>query len=185
MFNCRLLRPAVIGLICHRARLAGRQEEAGARGVTPPIDDDHTGAPAKRAAGPVLLLWSFGILLLRSLFQGNNDTALILQQTAVWSRGIFPTWTHCSTVSLSLYLLATVLCWLCRIFVEINLAARGIILAGWWDISRYKCHTHSCSAAEMSQYKALQEHNWSDLLSLLSLSLSLSLRACLTQLALQ
>lgn len=83
MFNCRLLRPAVIGLICHGARLAGRQEEAGARGVTPPIDDDHTGAPAKQAAGPVLLLWSFGILLLRSLFQGNNNTALILQQTAV------------------------------------------------------------------------------------------------------
>lgn len=25
MFNCRLLRPAVIGLICHSARLAGRQ----------------------------------------------------------------------------------------------------------------------------------------------------------------
>lgn len=25
MFNCRLLRPTVIGLICHRARLAGRQ----------------------------------------------------------------------------------------------------------------------------------------------------------------
>ena len=63
MFNCRLLRPAVIGLICHRARLAGRQEEAEVRGVTPPIDDDHTGAPAKQAAGPVLLLWSLGILL--------------------------------------------------------------------------------------------------------------------------
>lgn len=58
MFNCRLLRPAVIGLICHRARLAGRQEEAEVRGVTPPIDDDHSGAPAKQAAGPVLLLWS-------------------------------------------------------------------------------------------------------------------------------
>lgn len=55
MFNCRLLRPAVIRIICHRTRLAGRQEE---RGVTPPIDDDHTGAPAKQAAGPVLLLWS-------------------------------------------------------------------------------------------------------------------------------
>lgn len=25
MLNCRLLRPAVIGLICHSARLAGRQ----------------------------------------------------------------------------------------------------------------------------------------------------------------
>lgn len=83
MFNCRLLRPAVIGLICHRARLAGRQEEAGVRGVTPPIDDDHTGAPANQAAGPVLLLWSFGILLLHSQFQGNNITALILLSTAV------------------------------------------------------------------------------------------------------
>lgn len=62
MFNCKLLRPAVIGLICHRARLAGRQEEARVRGVTPPVDDDHTGAPAKHAAGPVLLLWSTGIL---------------------------------------------------------------------------------------------------------------------------
>lgn len=56
MFNCRLLRPTVIGLICHRAKLAGRQEEAGVRGVTPSIDDDHTDAPAKQAAGPVLLL---------------------------------------------------------------------------------------------------------------------------------
>lgn len=83
MFNCRLLRPAVIGLICHGARLAGRQEEAGARGVTPPRDDDHTGAPAKRAAGPVLLLWSLGILLPRSQFQGNNIAALIPLQTAV------------------------------------------------------------------------------------------------------
>lgn len=36
------------------------------RGVTPPLVDDHTGAPAKQAAGPVLLLWSFGILLLYS-----------------------------------------------------------------------------------------------------------------------
>lgn len=76
-FNCRLLRPAVIGIICHRARLAGRQEEAGVRGVTPPIDDEHTGAPAKQAAGPVLLLWSFGILLLRRQFRGKNITALI------------------------------------------------------------------------------------------------------------
>lgn len=25
MFNCRLLRTAVIGLICHKTRLAGRQ----------------------------------------------------------------------------------------------------------------------------------------------------------------
>lgn len=54
MFNCRLLRPAVIGIICHRARLAGRQEEAGVRGVTPPIDDDHTGAPAKPGCWPCL-----------------------------------------------------------------------------------------------------------------------------------
>lgn len=61
MFNCRLLRPAVIGLICHRARLAGRQEEAGTRGVTSPRDDDHTRAAAKPAAGPVLLLLSLGI----------------------------------------------------------------------------------------------------------------------------
>ncbi|CAB1427522.1 unnamed protein product [Pleuronectes platessa] len=64
MFNCRLLRPAVIGIICHRARLAGRQEQAGVRGVTPSRDDDRTGAPAKPAAGPVLLLWSLGIPLL-------------------------------------------------------------------------------------------------------------------------
>lgn len=61
MFNCRLLRPAVIGLICHRARLAERQEEAGARGVPPPTYDDHTGAAANQAAGPVLLLWSLGM----------------------------------------------------------------------------------------------------------------------------
>lgn len=66
MFNCRLLRPAVIGLICHRAKLAGRQEEVRVRGVTPTADDDHTGAPAKHAAGPVLLLWSLGIPLLPS-----------------------------------------------------------------------------------------------------------------------
>lgn len=26
MFNCRLVRPAVNGFICHRARLYGRQE---------------------------------------------------------------------------------------------------------------------------------------------------------------
>lgn len=78
MFNCRLLRPAVIGLICHRARLAGRQEEAGVRGVTPPVDDDHAGAAAKPAAGPVLLLWSFGILLLHRQFRGKNITALIM-----------------------------------------------------------------------------------------------------------
>ena len=183
MFNCRLLRPAVIGLICHGARLAGRQEEAGARGVTPPIDDDHTGAPAKQAAGPVLLLWSFGILLLRSLFQGNNNTALILQQTAVWSRGIFPTWTHCSSVSLSLYLLATALCWLCCIFVEINLAARGIILAGWWDISRYKCHTQLlCCRDESILSPAGTKLIWP---AFPALSLSLSLQVCLSQLALQ
>lgn len=41
----------------------------------------------------------------------------------------FPTWIHYSSVSLSLHLLATALCWLQRIYVEINLAARGIILA--------------------------------------------------------
>lgn len=61
MFNCRLLRPAVIGLICHRAQASW---EAGVRGGTPPIEDDHTGAHAKQAAGPVLLLWSHGILLI-------------------------------------------------------------------------------------------------------------------------
>lgn len=64
------------------ARLAGRQEEEGVRGVTPPMDDDHTGAPAKTAAGPVLLLWSFGIPLSRRQFQGNNIVALIVLQIA-------------------------------------------------------------------------------------------------------
>lgn len=74
MFNCRLLRPAVIGLICQ-----GKASwEAGVRGVTPPVDDDHAGAAAKPAAGPVLLLWSFGILLLHRQFRGKNITALIM-----------------------------------------------------------------------------------------------------------
>lgn len=91
MFNCRLLRPAVIGLIFHRAKLAGRQEEARVRGVIPPIDDDHTGAPAKPAAGPVLLLWSLGIPLLHSQFQSNNITALIKHTVdSMKQRGIFP-----------------------------------------------------------------------------------------------
>lgn len=90
MFNCRLLRPAVIGLICHRARLAGRQEEVGVRGVTPPRVDDRTGAPAKPTAGPVLLLWSIGIFSARRRFQGRNITALITLQKAVLRGGIFP-----------------------------------------------------------------------------------------------
>lgn len=83
MFNCRLLRPTVIGLICHRAKLAGRQEEAGVRGVTSSTDDDHTKAPAKHAAGPVLLLWSFGIFLFYRQFEGNNIVVLITLYTAV------------------------------------------------------------------------------------------------------
>lgn len=136
MFNCRLLRPAVIGLICHTAGLAGRQEEAGVRGVTPSIDDDHTRAPAKQAAGPVLLLWSLGILL-HSQLQRSNIKALIEHTSeGLKQRGIFPLeYTAALCVSLSLHLLATLLCWLQQIFVEINLAAWGIILAGWWDIS--------------------------------------------------
>lgn len=78
MFNCRLLRPAVIGLICHRARLAGRQEEAGTRGVTSPRDDDHTRATAKPAAGLVLLSLSLGIFLPHRQFVGNKIAALII-----------------------------------------------------------------------------------------------------------
>lgn len=106
MFNCRLLRPAVIGLICHRARLAGRQEEAGVRGVTPPRDDEHTGAPAKQAAGPVLLLWSLWILLSLSQFQANNITALIehTADSSMKQTGIFPleyTTAVCVPISLS------------------------------------------------------------------------------------
>lgn len=78
IFNCRLLRPAVIGLICHRARLAGRQGKAGMRAVNSSIDDDHTGSSAKLAAGPVLLLWSIGICLLHRQFGGNMIAALIM-----------------------------------------------------------------------------------------------------------
>lgn len=95
MFNCRLLRPAVIGLICQRARLAGRQEEAAVRGVTPPIHDDRTRAPAKQAAGPVFLLWSLGIFFffLQSQFQSNNIPTL-MEHPVVRSTGLerdFPT----------------------------------------------------------------------------------------------
>lgn len=64
MFNCRLLRLAVIGLICHRGKASWEAGGGRVRGVTSTSDDDHTGALAKPAAGPVLLLWSLGILLL-------------------------------------------------------------------------------------------------------------------------
>lgn len=74
-------------------------EAGGGRseGVTPPMDDDHTGAPAKTAAGPVLLLWSFGIPLSHRQFQGNNIVALIVLQIAAWNWGVFPSWTHYSS----------------------------------------------------------------------------------------
>lgn len=56
----------VVASCCHWAHLSqGRASwEAGVRGGTPPIDDDHTGAHARQAAGPVLLVWSHGILLI-------------------------------------------------------------------------------------------------------------------------
>lgn len=74
------------------------------RGVTPSMADDRTGAAAKQAAGPVLLLWSLGIPLLHRQFQSNNITALMkkhCRQTHEAERG-FPTWIHNSSVSISL-----------------------------------------------------------------------------------
>uniref|UniRef100_A0AAV2LYP4 Uncharacterized protein n=1 Tax=Knipowitschia caucasica TaxID=637954 RepID=A0AAV2LYP4_KNICA len=56
-----LLRLAVIGIICHGARQAGRQEEAeSGASLLPQIK--ITQGSAKEAAGPVLCLWSKGIL---------------------------------------------------------------------------------------------------------------------------
>lgn len=160
MFNCRLLRPAVIGLICHRARLAGRQEEAGVRGVTPPIDDDHTGAPAKQAAGPVLLLWSLGILLLLTQFQGNNITALIelTVDGSMKQTGIFPL-EHTTALCLYLSIFWPQCCVDCT---ESLLRLIWQLVGLFWlddETSLPTNATHRCSVSEMSQCRALQEHN--------------------------
>lgn len=99
----------VVASCCHCAHLSqGKASwEAGVRGVTPSIDDDHTRAPAKQAAGPVLLLWSHGILL-----HSSNITALTEQTSeGARHRGSFPL-EHTAAVclSLSLYLLAILSC---------------------------------------------------------------------------
>lgn len=97
-------------------------------------------------------------------FQSNNITALILLQTAVWGRGIFPLE---YTTALWLYLS---IFWLqCRVDCTESLL-RLIWQLGWlfWlddETFLVTNAAHRCSVSDMSQYKALQEHNWSDLLS--------------------
>lgn len=140
-----------------------RKQERG--GVTPPMDDDHSGAPAKPAAGPVLLLRSLGIPLLHSQLHSNNITALtehVVDRSCGQERD-FPTWIHYSSVSLSFHLLAIALCWRLCIFAEINLAAWGLF---WLNVEKFIATnaTHRCSVSVMSQCRALQRLHWSDML---------------------
>lgn len=141
------------------ARLAGRQEEAGVRGVTP-IDDDHTGAPAKQAAGPVLLLWSHGILPLHIWIQGNDITALIeyTVDRSMKQRGIFPL-EYTTALCPCLPIFWQQRCVDCPKPLLILIWQLGGLF--WLEDETFLATnaTHRCSVADMRQYRALQEHN--------------------------
>lgn len=156
--SCVLLSlgPSVTG-----PRLAGRQEEA--RGVTPPVDDDHTRAPAKQTAGPVLLLWSLWILLPHSRAQ-EQWYCSFHTDSSCGAEGDFPTWIQlCVHIFPSFWPWRSVDCSKSLLRLIWKLVGGGGLF--WLNVNKFIATnaTHRCSVSGMSQCRALQRHNWSDM----------------------